>query len=56
MSSARAAAARSQDKIKPILPLKINLGQPRDPPNENYAAESAENATLAGEVRNPLED
>ena len=24
-------------------------------PNENYAAESSKNATLAGEVRNPLD-
>ena len=42
-------------KIKPILPLRFNLVQPRDRPNENDAAESAENAMLAGKVRNPLD-
>ena len=49
-SSARTAAARSQDTIKPILLLIFNLGQPQDQPNDNDAAESAENATLAGQV------
>ena len=45
----------AQPRIKPILPLNINLVQPQDQPNKNNAAESAKNEMLAGEVWNPLE-
>ena len=52
MISARAAAARRTEKIKPILPLKFNLVQPREhQPNKNNAAESTKNETLADDVK-----
>ena len=51
----RESRGSAQPRIKPILPLNINLDKPRDQPNKNNAAESAENKMLAGEVWNPLE-